>query len=181
LLAPICGGRTSPDDIVKALLAAPDDEPEPPDNPMSADRIRWEHIQRVYELCGHNVSETARRLNMHRAHAATDVQAPVFDFWGGMYGMLLAGLNLREGASGAIPAIAEYQDGERPAAYRVLGQDDVMAGSHGRKRAWQVAAGQPDDLLMTFSLIQTPPYVLKLVYTDRATGRIWTWDMFERT
>lgn len=55
-----------PEDIVKALLAAPDASPEPPDNPMSADRIRWEHIQRVYELCGHNVSETARRLNMHR-------------------------------------------------------------------------------------------------------------------
>jgi two-component system response regulator RegA len=55
-----------PEDIVKALLASPDDKPEPPDNPMSADRIRWEHIQRVYELCGHNVSETARRLNMHR-------------------------------------------------------------------------------------------------------------------
>jgi two-component system response regulator RegA len=55
-----------PDDIVKALLASPDDKPAPPENPMSADRIRWEHIQRVYELCGHNVSETARRLNMHR-------------------------------------------------------------------------------------------------------------------
>ena len=40
--------------------------PEPPENPMSADRVRWEHIQRVYELCNHNVSETARRLNMHR-------------------------------------------------------------------------------------------------------------------
>ena len=55
-----------PEDIIKALTAAPDDKPEPPDNPMSADRIRWEHIQRVYELCEHNVSETARRLNMHR-------------------------------------------------------------------------------------------------------------------
>ncbi|MEI9931322.1 MAG: response regulator [Rhizomicrobium sp.] len=41
-------------------------KPKPPENPMSADRVRWEHIQRVYELCGHNVSETARRLNMHR-------------------------------------------------------------------------------------------------------------------
>ena len=40
--------------------------PPPPENPMSADRVRWEHIQRVYELCDHNVSETARRLNMHR-------------------------------------------------------------------------------------------------------------------
>ena len=53
------------DDVVRALLAR-EDGPAPPDNPMSADRVRLEHIQRVYELCGHNVSETARRLNMHR-------------------------------------------------------------------------------------------------------------------
>ncbi|PWE18937.1 two-component system response regulator [Marinicauda salina] len=54
------------DDVVKALLASPDAKPDPPENPMSADRVRWEHIQRVFELCDHNVSETARRLNMHR-------------------------------------------------------------------------------------------------------------------
>ena len=55
------------DDVVKALLAAASGvAPAPPDNPMSADRVRWEHIQRVYELCEHNVSETARRLAMHR-------------------------------------------------------------------------------------------------------------------
>ena len=54
------------DDILAALLAAPGHKPRPPENPMSADRVRWEHIQRIYELCGRNVSETARRLNMHR-------------------------------------------------------------------------------------------------------------------
>lgn len=54
------------DDVEKALLAPPGEMPEPPENPMSADRVRWEHIQRVYELCNHNVSETARRLGMHR-------------------------------------------------------------------------------------------------------------------
>ena len=54
------------DDIMGALLAPTGAKPNPPENPMSADRVRWEHIQRVYELCGHNVSETARRLNMHR-------------------------------------------------------------------------------------------------------------------
>jgi two-component system, response regulator RegA len=54
------------DDVARALLARPDSSPAPPDNPMSADRVRWEHIQRIYELCNHNVSETARRLNMHR-------------------------------------------------------------------------------------------------------------------
>lgn len=54
------------DDVINALLATGEDKPEPPENPMSADRVRWEHIQRVYELCDRNVSETARRLNMHR-------------------------------------------------------------------------------------------------------------------
>ena len=55
------------DDVARALLAAREgNAPPPPENPMSADRVRWEHIQRVYELCGHNISETARRLNMHR-------------------------------------------------------------------------------------------------------------------
>jgi two-component system response regulator RegA len=53
-------------DITAALLANGDALPPPPDNPMSADRVRWEHIQRVYEQCDRNVSETARRLNMHR-------------------------------------------------------------------------------------------------------------------
>lgn len=54
------------DDVVKALLVVEDHSPPPPENPMSADRVRWEHIQRIYALCGQNVSETARRLNMHR-------------------------------------------------------------------------------------------------------------------
>lgn len=53
-------------DITNALLARPENKPPPPENPMSADRVRWEHIQRVFELCDRNVSETARRLNMHR-------------------------------------------------------------------------------------------------------------------
>ena len=54
------------DDVVAALLAMDNRKIEPPENPMSADRVRWEHIQRIYELCGRNVSEPARRLNMHR-------------------------------------------------------------------------------------------------------------------
>lgn len=54
------------DDVVAALLAQDNARIEPPENPMSADRVRWEHIQRIYEMCGRNVSETARRLNMHR-------------------------------------------------------------------------------------------------------------------
>ncbi len=54
------------DAVERALLAQAGEAPEPPEDPMSADRVRWEHIQRVFELCERNVSETARRLKMHR-------------------------------------------------------------------------------------------------------------------
>ena len=54
------------DDIISALLAPRGGIAKAPSRPMSADRVRWEHIHRVYEVCGRNVSETARRLNMHR-------------------------------------------------------------------------------------------------------------------
>jgi len=54
------------DDVIRALLSTGAGLPPPPENPMSADRVRWEHIQRVFEQCNRNVSETARRLTMHR-------------------------------------------------------------------------------------------------------------------
>ena len=59
------------EDIVRALVNSGDGLPEPPENPMSADRVRWEHIQRVYELCGHNVSETARAPKYASSNAST--------------------------------------------------------------------------------------------------------------
>jgi two-component system response regulator RegA len=54
------------DEIVAALTSERVDKLDNPEHPMSADRVRWEHIQRVYESCERNVSETARQLNMHR-------------------------------------------------------------------------------------------------------------------
>ena len=54
------------EDVEKALLADPKSKAQPPENPMTADRVKWEHIHRVFELCNRNVSETARRLKMHR-------------------------------------------------------------------------------------------------------------------
>lgn len=53
-------------EVMAALLSSGEQLPPPPENPMSADRVRWEHIQRVFEQCERNVSETARRLHMHR-------------------------------------------------------------------------------------------------------------------
>src|SRR5216683_65112 len=60
------GDGSGPDAVERALLAREGATPEPPEDPMSADRVRWEHIQRIFELCDRNVSETARRLKMHR-------------------------------------------------------------------------------------------------------------------
>ena len=54
------------DEVENALLAMPESKAKPPENPMSADRVKWEHINRIFELCNRNVSETARRLKMHR-------------------------------------------------------------------------------------------------------------------
>ena len=57
---------TDADAVESALLALPETKAKPPENPMSADRVKWEHIHRIFELCNRNVSETARRLKMHR-------------------------------------------------------------------------------------------------------------------
>ena len=54
------------DQIYEALTSLKNILPPPPKNPMTADRIRWEHIQRVFIQCNRNISETARRLRMHR-------------------------------------------------------------------------------------------------------------------
>jgi len=54
------------DDVENALLASPQSKAIPPKDPMSADRVKWEHINRIFELCNRNVSETARKLKMHR-------------------------------------------------------------------------------------------------------------------
>ena len=52
--------------IYESLISSKNILPLPPENPMTADRVRWEHIQRVFIQCNRNVSETARRLRMHR-------------------------------------------------------------------------------------------------------------------
>ena len=66
MMARVSGQAGGADDVAAALLAPDNKKIKLPENPMSADRVRWEHIQRVYELGNRNVSETARRLNMHR-------------------------------------------------------------------------------------------------------------------
>jgi two-component system response regulator RegA len=55
------------DDVLAALLTQHADlETLVPDNPMSVDRLQWEHIQRVLSEHEGNISATARALGMHR-------------------------------------------------------------------------------------------------------------------
>ena len=57
---------------IEAVLAAfaqddgPDLELPAPDEPLSVDRLEWEHIQRVLSENDGNISATARALKMHR-------------------------------------------------------------------------------------------------------------------
>ena len=54
------------DEVVAALASEKLNADERTEHPMSPDRVRWEHIQRIYQSCERNVSETARQLGMHR-------------------------------------------------------------------------------------------------------------------
>ena len=55
---------------IEAILAAFGDDAAPdlavPDEPLSVDRLEWEHIQRVLAENDGNISATARALKMHR-------------------------------------------------------------------------------------------------------------------
>jgi two-component system response regulator RegA len=53
-------------EIIDALLGQTPVFPPVPETPLRIERVCWEHIQRIFEQCGRNVSETARRLGMHR-------------------------------------------------------------------------------------------------------------------
>ncbi len=55
------------DDVLAALLSEHVDvDTLVPENPMSVDRLQWEHIQRVLTEHDGNISATARALGMHR-------------------------------------------------------------------------------------------------------------------
>ncbi len=58
---------TDVDAILAAFEAtAPQADIPPPSQPLSVDRLEWEHIQRVLKEHDGNISSTARALQMHR-------------------------------------------------------------------------------------------------------------------
>jgi hypothetical protein len=112
-----------------------------------------------------------------KAPDTTNLAQAVYDFNGGMYGMLLASLPLKEGLKGTLPAIGDNDTSLRAEPFEVLHQEDVEAGARGQTKAWVVESARPGEYTMRFWLTKTPPYIIRLVMTDVAHGRVLTWDM----
>ncbi len=130
------------------------------------------------DFAGAHVSAT--RVDAPGAAPVTseaDLPAAPYDYFGGMWGLLLATMPLRPGFDGAFPSIDEFADAPAQASYHVVGREMVQAGSHGRVQAWRVRADQPGNYRMTFWLLQSPPYVIALEYVDEHSARVTRWDM----
>ncbi|MGH8093857.1 MAG: hypothetical protein ACREIF_10330 [Chthoniobacterales bacterium] len=116
-----------------------------------------------------------RRVNRgeddsHEGEARLEV--PVFDFYGGMWGLLLASCPLREGYKGALPSVAENEENLRWCRFEVTGREMVAAGGGKKVEAWVVKTD--DHGAMTFWLTRESPYVIKLVYdSEQGTFTYW--------
>ncbi|WP_156029791.1 DUF3108 domain-containing protein [Sphingomonas sp. URHD0057] len=108
---------------------------------------------------------------------AADLPQAVYDFNGGMYGILLASLPLRKGLKGTLPAIADRDATLMAEPFEVLGRETVHAGARGNLSAWVVESTRPGEYTMTFWLSRSAPYIIRLVMNDVANHRVLTWDM----
>lgn len=108
---------------------------------------------------------------------ASDLPQAVYDFNGGMYGILLAALPLRKGLTGTLPAIADRDATLTAEPYEVIGQEIVHAGARGNLTAWVVESSHPNEYTMRFWLTKSAPYIIRLVMDDKAHHRVLSWDM----
>ena len=125
----------------------------------------------------HVTSVTLANAKDTRTPDQANLSQPVYDFNGGMYGILLAALPLEKGLRGSLPAMAEnaYEVEQEPV--EAIGRETVDAGRSGKVTAWVVDCVKPKDYTMRFWLIKEPPYIIKLVMSDEAHDRVLTWEM----
>lgn len=90
------------------------------------------------------------------------LDTPVFDFFGGMYGLLVAAFPLKEGFAATLPSLDESKDDIRWATFKVVRKEMVEAGAGKQVEAWVVETD--DHGPMTFWLTKDAPYIIKLVY-----------------
>ena len=126
----------------------------------------------------HVVSETLAGPKDSGTKTETDLPMAVYDFNGGLYGMLLAALPLKIGLTGSLPAVADRDNVLTAEPFHVVREETVAAGSRGRLKAWVVQTEKPGDYHMTFWLTKQPPYIIKLVDVLESSGRVLTWEMF---
>jgi hypothetical protein len=103
------------------------------------------------------------------------LEQPVFDFHGGMYGLLLVGLPLKEGLTASLPAIDENKEILTWVNIHVYRQEPVDAGSGKKIAAWLVEC-DTNQGLMKFWLTKAPPYIIRLVFYS-SNGITWTYEM----
>ena len=126
----------------------------------------------------HVVTETLAGPKDPAVKTEADLPTAVYDFNGGLYGLLLATLPLKTGLTGSLPAVADRENTLSVEPFHVLREESVSAGSRGMVKAWVVESGHPGDYHMTFWLTKQPPYIIKLVDVMESNGRVLTWEMF---
>jgi len=125
----------------------------------------------------HVTSVTLKSPSDTSVPSTVELSEPVYDFNGGLYGILLAALPMKVGLSGSLPAVADSDDVLSMEPFEVLRQESIRAGSRGMVRAWVVKSVKPGNYTMTFWITKTPPYILRLVFDDTANRRVLTWEM----
>ncbi len=125
-----------------------------------------------------------RGSELHSVHTtegkseSRDVQleTPAFDFYGGLYGLLLAAMPLKTGFSASIPSVDEDSPTVSWLSFKVVAQQSIDAGSMGKVSAWVVEA---DSSLgpMKFWLSKDAPYILRLEYVAKDNGFFWKYEM----
>jgi hypothetical protein len=133
-------------------------------------------IRRTFEA-GHVTSVHIAQPGAPEITNTFALDGPTYDFYGGMYGLLLATFPLHSGAAGAFKSVEEFDDSVVTATYEVVGRERRSAGSRGQVQTWRVQANRPGQYNMTFWLSQTPPYIIKLELVNEGDPRVLSWDM----
>jgi hypothetical protein len=140
-------------------------------------RVPSKHINEVtrVEFRGNNVV-FEKNDSGKRSKTSVSVPAPVFDFYGGMYGLLLSAFPLQEGYSATLSSADEFEARIKDVTFTVIGKEAVDAGPSGRRDAW-IVESNTDQGPMKFWLSDQAPYVIRLEFNDKQNNMRWDWTM----
>jgi len=128
----------------------------------------------------HVVSERIDKPGAESKKNSFDLSAPVFDFYGGTYGILLSCLPLKVGYSATFPAIDETKDESKPVTLSVLREEQVRAGLMGMVKTLVVLIDTPGEYSQIFWLSKNPPYIIRLQVAWADKHAVATFDMLKQ-